>query len=120
MTQRKEKALRALLVSRTQAEAAKAAGISENTLREYLRDPEFIERYRQACGDMLRDAAQQARQGISPALETLREIAETPGNPQARIMAARSTLEYCLKLTERVDILERVEALEKSIKEAVQ
>ena len=120
MTQRKEKALRALLVSRTQAEAAKAAGISENTLREYLRDQEFSEQYRKACGDLLRAAAQQARQGISPALETLREIAETPGNPQARIMAARSTLEYCLKLTERVDILERVEALEKSIKEAVQ
>ena len=120
MTQRKEKALRALLVSRTQAEAAKAAGISENTLREYLRDPEFSEQYQQACGDMLRDAAQQARQGIAPALDALREITETPKNPQARILAARSILEYALKLTERVDILERVEALEKSIKEAGQ
>lgn len=119
-TQRKEKALQALLVSRTKAEAARVAGVSESTLREYMKDPEFIEKYRQACGDMLKDAAQQARQGISPALETLREIAETPGNPQARIMAARSTLEYSLRLTERVDILERVEALEKSIKEAVQ
>ena len=67
---------------------------------------------------MLRDAAQQARQGISPALETLREIAETPGNPQARIMAARSTLEYSLRLTERVDFLERLEDLEKMQREA--
>lgn len=104
--------MQALLVNRTQAEAAKAAGISETSLRGYMKDPAFVERYRQACGDMLRDAAQQARQGISPALETLREIAETPGNPQARIMAARSILEYALKLTERVDILERIEALE--------
>lgn len=111
-TPRKERALQALLVNRTQAEAAKAAGISETSLRGYMKDPAFVERYRQACGDMLRDAAQQARQGISPALETLREIAETPGNPQARIMAARSILEYALKLTERVDILERIEALE--------
>lgn len=108
------------MVSRTQAEAAKAAGVSENTLREYLRDPEFTERYRKACGDMLRDAAQQARQGISPALETLRKIAETPGNPQARIMAARSTLEYSLRLTERVDFLERLEDLEKMQREAGQ
>ena len=91
-TPRKERALQALLVNRTQAEAAKAAGISETSLREYMKDPEFIERYRQACGDLLRAAAQQARQGISPALETLREIAETPGNPQARILAARSTV----------------------------
>ena len=67
------------MVSRTQAEAAKAAGISENTLREYLKDKEFNERYRKACGDLLRDAAQQARQGISPALETLRELCQMNG-----------------------------------------
>ena len=108
------------MVSRTQAEAAKVAGISENTLREYVKDKEFTERYRQACGDMLRDAAQQARQGISPALATLLEIASTPGNPQARIMAARSTLEYSLRLTERVDFLERLEDLEKMQREAGQ
>lgn len=93
------------------------AKIGESTLRGYLKDPEFSERYRQACGDMLRDAAQQARQGISPALETLREIAENPVNPQARILAARSTLEYALKLEERADFLERLEALEKMQKE---
>lgn len=85
-----------------------------------MKDPEFMERYRKACGDMLRDVAKQARQGISPALETLREIAETPGNPQARIMAARSTLEYSLRLTERVDFLERLEDLEKIQREAGQ
>lgn len=82
-----------------------------------MQDQEFVERYRQACGDMLRDAAQQARQGISPALETLREIAETPGNPQARIMAARAVLDFALKLEERVDFLERLERLEKMQKE---
>lgn len=117
MTQRKEKALQALLVSRTKAEAAEIAGIGQSTLRAYLRDPEFSARYRQACGDMLRDAAQQARQGISTALEALQEITESPGNPQARIMAARSTLEFALKLEERVDFLERLENLEKMQKE---
>ena len=105
------------MTCRTKAEAARAAGVSESTLREYLKDPDFVGKYRQTCGDMLRSAAQQARQGISPALETLREIAETPGNPQARIMAARSTLEYALKLEERVDFLERLEVLEKMQKE---
>lgn len=51
MTPRKEKALRALLVSRTRAEAAKTAGIGESTLREYMKDAEFMERYKQAFGD---------------------------------------------------------------------
>ena len=42
MTPRKEKALRALLVSRTRAEAAKTAGIGESTLREYMKDAEAL------------------------------------------------------------------------------
>lgn len=56
MTPRKEKALQALLVSRTRAEAAATAGIGESTLREYMKDPEFMDRYKQAFGDMVRDA----------------------------------------------------------------
>ena len=86
-------------------------------MRAYLQDPEFSERYRQACGDLLRDAAQQARQGISPALEALQEITEAQANPQARIMAARAVLDVALKLEERVDFLERLERLEKMQKE---
>lgn len=60
MTQRKERALQALLVSRTRAEAAHMAGIGESTLREYMKDPEFMERYKQAFGDMVKDATRQA------------------------------------------------------------
>lgn len=106
-----------MLTCRTKAEAARAAGIAESTLREYMKDQEFVERYRQACGDLLRAAAQQARQGISPALETLQEITEAQANPQARIMAARAVLDFALKLEERVDFLERLERLEKMQKE---
>ena len=113
MTQRKEKALQALLVSRTRAEAAKAAGIGESTLRTYMLDSEFLERYRQAFGDMVRDAARQAQQTLSPALSTLREIMEDREEPaSARITAARSILEYTLKLGEQVDILEQLRELE--------
>ena len=114
MTQRKEKALQALLVSRTRAEAAAAAGVGISTLREYMKDPEFIERYKQAFGDMVRDATRQAQQTLSPALSTLREIMEDrEEQTQARISAARSILEYSLKLCEQTDILEQLRDLEK-------
>ena len=114
MTPRKEKALQALLVCRTRAEAAQAAGIGESTLRTYFQDPEFTERYEAAFADMVRDAAQQAKQTLSPALSTLREIMEDTGEQaQARITAARSILEYSLKLTEQADILEQLRELEK-------
>lgn len=112
-TQRKEKALQALLVSRTRAEAAKAAGIGESTLREYMKDPEFLSRYREAFGHMVQDATRQAQQAISPALSTLREVVEDAGQPaQARIQAARTILDQALKYMEISDILERITRLE--------
>ena len=114
MTPRKERALQALLVSRTRAEAAATAGIGESTLREYMKNPEFMERYKQAFGDMVRDATRQAQQALSSALSTLREIMEDRDEQaQARITAARSVLEYSLKLCEQTDVLEQLRELEK-------
>lgn len=114
MTPNKEKALSSLLTHSTRKEAAKAAGISSRTLRDYFKDPEFLERYRQAFGELVQDAARQAQQTIAPALSTLKEIMEDKEEQTtARIQAARSTLEYALKLTEQVDILEQLRKLEK-------
>lgn len=114
MTPRKEKALQALLVCRTRREAAQMAGIGESTLRGYLQETEFQSRYRQAFGDLVESAARQAQQAITPALSTLREIMEDGDEQaQARITAARSVLEYAIKLTEQTDILEQLRELEK-------
>ncbi|BCK78732.1 hypothetical protein MM35RIKEN_09240 [Vescimonas fastidiosa] len=114
MTPRKEKALQALLVCRTRAEAAKAAGIGESTLREYMKDAEFTERYNQAFGGMVADATRQAQQTLSPALSTLREIMEDrEEQASARITAARSILEYAMKLCEQTDILDQLQSLER-------
>lgn len=114
ITPRKEKALQALLVCRTRAEAAQSAGIGESTLRGYMKEPEFLDRYKKAFGDMVRDATRQAQQTLSPALSTLREIMEDKEEQaQYRITAARSILEYSLKLCEQTDILEQLRELEK-------
>lgn len=108
-------------MSRTRAEAAKAAGIGESTLRGYLREPEFQARYREAFGNLVQDATRQAQQAISPALSTLREIVEDESaGAQARILAARSTLKFALKLTEQLDIISRIETLENAMKESEQ
>lgn len=116
ITLRKEKALQALLTSRTRAEAAKAAGIGESTLREYMKDPEFLEQYREAFRNLVQDATRQAQQSIAPAIATLKEIMEdADAQATARIQAARSTLEYSLKLTEQTDILEHLQELEKAV-----
>ena len=68
MTQRKERALQALLTSRTKAEAAKAAGVGESTLREYLKDPEFSSAYKHAAAGIMDAATRQLQQSLSAAI----------------------------------------------------
>lgn len=117
MTPRQQKALAALLSTSSKAAAARAAGISDRTLRDYLADPTFQAAYKKAFGDMVEDATRQAQQAIAPALSTLRDVVEDSSEgAQFRISAARSILEYSLKLTEQNDILSQLQGLEEVVK----
>ncbi len=114
MTPKQEKALAALLTYPTKEKAAAAAGISSKTLRRYLEDSEFQERYKAAFSELVGNATDMAKQGLTPALACLREIIEDKGcSSQARVQAARTLLEYGMKFTEMSDILERIAALER-------
>lgn len=114
LTQKQQKALAALLTNPTKEAAAKAAGIESKTLRRYLTDPEFQAEYQKAVSGMIEDAATQARQSLNPALSCLREIVEDgEETATARIQAARSILEYGLRLTEIADIMKQLEELER-------
>lgn len=116
MTPKQQKALLALLTNPTKEKAAAAAGITSKTLRGYLADPEFQAEYRKAFAGMVEDATRQAQQAIAPALSTLREVVVDSGeSSQFRISAARSILEYSLKLTEQNDILAKLQELEKAV-----
>lgn len=113
MTPKKQKALLALLANPTKEKAAAAAGITSKTLRAYLADPEFQAEYKKAFAGLVEDATRQAQQAIAPALSTLREVVEDSGEgTQFRISAARSILEYSLKLTEQNDIITKLQELE--------
>lgn len=116
MTPKKQKALLALLTQPTKEKAAAAAGITSKPLRGYLAEADFQAEYKRAFSGLVEDATRQAQQAISLALSTLREIVEDgEENAQARISAARSLLEYSLKLTESTDILNRLDELEQTI-----
>ena len=113
MTPNKEKLLAALLTSRTKKEAAAAAGISDRTMRSYFEDKEFCQRYCEAFAGVIEDATRQAQALLMPALSTLQTVMEDEEIPaQARITAARSIIDYSLKLTEQADILEQLRELE--------
>lgn len=108
-----EAALAALLTQPTQAQAAQKAGIGLTTLKRYLDEPEFQTAYQEAVTKLLEEASVQAKQGLSPALSCLREIVEDRKTAAtARIQAARSLLEYGLRLTETVDVMKQLNELE--------
>jgi len=110
LTAKQTKALAALLTQPTKEKAAQAAGIGLTTLKRYLETPEFQAAYQKAVSELISDAAMQAKQSLNPALSCLRSIVESSDETSAaRIQAARSLLEYGLRLTEIVDILRVIE-----------
>jgi hypothetical protein len=116
VTAKKEKALAALLVEPTRATAAKAAGISERTLRRYLHAGDFQQAYRQALNDLVEDAAAKAKYNLAPSMDVLSEIATDPEQPATtRVAAARSLLEFGIRLTEHFDTQKRIDELAEEI-----
>ncbi len=116
MTPKKQKALVALLTQPTKEKAAAAAGITSKTLRGYLDDPEFQAEYKKAFAGLVEDATRKVQQTLDPAVAVLREVMEdSDENGQVRVSAARSVLEYGLKMTEQTDIITRLQELEAAI-----
>lgn len=111
-----QKALVALLTQPTKEKAAAAAGITSKTLRGYLENPEFQTEYKKAFAELVESATRRVQQTLEPAVAVLREIMEDGDeNGQVRVSAARSVLEYGLKMTEQTDILSRLSELESAI-----
>ncbi len=113
MTHKKEKLLAALLTSRTKKEAAKAAGISERTMRTYFDDPEFRAAYKQAAAGIMDSATRQLQQNLTAAIDRLGKIVEDDEESSiTQVSAARTLLDYALRFTEFNDILKEMESTE--------
>jgi hypothetical protein len=115
MTSRQQKALAALIRAPTVEAAARASGIGYGTIRRWLReDVAFREAYKTALNEMIDDAAAQAKHCLALAFETLSEIMQNKGiSPMARVSAARTALEYSLRLTEANDIIAQIREMER-------
>lgn len=78
-----------------------------------MKKEEFQKKYRAACRDLLKNhtAALQAHMGA--AVDATREIMDNSDNaPQVRLNAADAILRHGLRLTEQMDILDRLDELE--------
>lgn len=109
----REKILAALLTCSTKKEAATVAGVGVRTIYEYLKDPDFYAEYSEAKRNLIRDASDQIKRSLGPAIETLRNIAaDTKAGKTARVQAARTLLEYAIELDKHTAIEDRLAALE--------
>lgn len=106
----------ALLNARTIKEAAQIAGISESRMYEYAREPTFQKRLCAESSAALKVASKHLAENAGSAVAVLCEVMEDESNPvQARVAAADKVIGHALKVSERVDVLARIEELERAV-----
>ncbi len=94
-TLKRERAVNAIFSQPTNSSAAKAAGVSEATLRRWLRQESFQEMLEAARRDRMEDIAARLRQLRPKAIKTLQGIMANDSAPAScRLRAARMLLEY--------------------------
>ena len=109
-----EKILAALIAYPTIRAAASACQLSETQIYARLKDPAFKWRYEKARLEMLEESTAALQKHIGAAVEEMGKIAtsHTGVTPQVRLNACEAIIRNSLKLTEQVEILRRLEALE--------
>ena len=81
-------------------------------MSQYLSDPEFQTAYANAFRALVTEATREVQATLTPAIGILRTIMEDEKeSSSARIAAARSLLEYGLRLTEFTDILQELQTI---------
>jgi hypothetical protein len=113
---RKLDAFIAGLLSRQTVEDAAAAGISTASAYRWMRDPDVVERLRQARREAWGRAMAQLQEAGPEAVEALRKILREGEGESARVSASRTLLELGLRAVEIGDIEERIGKLEAIVK----
>jgi len=112
---KKDAAIAALLKSGSVEQAAEAVDIDAQTLRRWMKVPEFQTEYRQAKRDAFSESIASLQWSSSIAVQTLTEIMmDTKVSASARVRAAETVLNQVKQGVEIDNLLMRVETLEQS------
>jgi transposase-like protein len=112
---KKDEAIVALLSQRNVEEAARAVDIAPNTLRRWLKQPEFDAAYREAKREAFSRSIARLQGASSAASSTLIKLMLDVSTPAAtRVRAADSILDRAGKAMETEDIQARLTALERT------
>lgn len=116
LTPVQERAIVALLSHSTIKSAAKAIGVDDATLWRWLQDRDFHAAYMSFRRECVRQSIARLQQYSTEAVSTLRTIMKDKEAPaSARVVAAKSIIDYSLKAVELEDLADRVAQLESAM-----
>lgn len=119
LSAKQQRALSALLTSKTVGEAALATGLGERTIYRWLTEPAFRQALSAAEGVLIDAATRRLLQLQTAALDVFESLlakdAEVSASVQLR--AATAATDYLLKLRELRDIEQRLQVLEQRFTE---
>ena len=108
-----EKIMSALIATGSVRAAAKAACISETTIRARLNDPDFRAEYEKAKSEILNEACDALAARLTLAVDVLCDVLDSDATPATvKVSAADSILRQGLRYVEAANILRRLDALE--------
>lgn len=110
---RQDRFLKALLQCASVDQACKEAGINRTTGYKYLKDATFLAEYRKIRRESMQQVTARLQRASEEAVNVLREIMnDQDATPNARVQAAKNTLDIAYRSLELDDIQERIEELE--------
>jgi hypothetical protein len=115
LTHKQERAIGALLTSKSLIEAAELCQIGETTLRRWLTHPGFQAAYLEARRAVVQHALTALQQASMEAVETLRAVQnDVEASASAKVSAAKTVLELALRAVEFEDLEARIARLEQA------
>jgi DNA-binding transcriptional MerR regulator len=114
---KRDQAIRALIESGSVEEAADRCGVSERTLRSWLKEPAFRDAYRQARRKLLDGAVLLLQRASRRAVRALVRQLQAD-KPADVIRAAEAILDRAFKGTEVLDLVAAVEELQRQVEES--
>lgn len=114
-----EHIIAALLSTTTITEAAEIAGVSAKTIHARLKDQNFKNELDKARRELWKGYAASLQGRLGRAIQTISEIMDNEeAPPQVRLNASAEIIRSGMRITELVDVVERVDALEKIVEES--
>ncbi len=120
LSPKKMKVLETLVTCGTKKETIEKCGIAPATLDKYLRDPEFASLFQELRIEGLKENYRFVQANVRDAIDRLVEMvnAETGDiSDTVRLNAINSLLQYSFRITEQMDIIDRINELEERVNE---